>query len=440
MLNSPSNKNLISAQSRWLTNENFYRLILAAIILRVLLMPFFGHVDVLSEARRIFFWDQQGIYFDDISRNATSLFQLIFFKVFSVFIENKEMLFAHNDMLHTTSTPGEYYEFVSNPTIFRTLFVIKLPFLAADLITAWALYNYCQRTPGAKKATLFWLFNPITLFAFYVFGRFESIPVMFCMLSLLAIQRQHFLIAALMLGMSINSREIFIFFGPLFIALMCSPSCRHISWKVRLSACAIVLFAIAVSVQLVSLTGGDLDAFGRQISSIASEGRVDYLFKFIIGSYLVFPMAYFIILLYAWNSKTGLTEKALLLYSYILLCFFCFSSHTAHYTSWMMVFPCIYLAYQSELMKPMIMLCATWFLYNLSITDLGVFTTWLASPWSISLSGLPNFPMFYKALGLTHSLDLLTFQRICRTLYTACLLYLGVQMLLSYQIRKVSAL
>jgi Gpi18-like mannosyltransferase len=438
MLNSSQNKTLNGPQSRWLTNENFYRLVLAAIILRVLLMPFFGHVDVLSEARRIFFWDQQGIYFDDISRNATSLFQLIFFKVFSVFIESKEMLFAHDDMLHSTSTPGEYFEFVSNPTIFRTLFVIKLPFLAADLVTAWALYKYCGRTPEARRATLFWLFNPITLFAFYIFGRFESIPVMFCMLSLLAIQRQHFVLAALMLGMSINSREIFIFFGPLFIALMCSPSSRQISMKVRFAACAIVMVAIAVSVQLISLTGSELDAFGRQVSSIASEGRVDYLFKFIVGSYLVFPMMYFVILLYAWNSSATLIEKTLLLYSYTLLCFFCFSSHTAHYTSWMVVFPCVYLSYQSELMKPMLMLCATWFLYNLSITDLGVFTTWLASPWSISLSGLPNFPMLYKALGFTNSLDLLTFQRICRTLYTASLFYIGLQMLLCYSARKGS--
>ena len=46
----------------WLTQENFYRLVLFAVLMRIILMPFFGHVDVLSEARRIFFWDQQGIY------------------------------------------------------------------------------------------------------------------------------------------------------------------------------------------------------------------------------------------------------------------------------------------------------------------------------------------------------------------------------------------
>jgi hypothetical protein len=417
----------------WVNADNFYRLVLAAIVLRVFLMPFFGHVDVLSEARRIYFWDEAGVYFDDISRNATSLFQLLFFKVFSVFIDNKDMLFAHADMQHSTARPIEYFEFVSQPDIFRVLFIIKLPFLAADLITAWAVYQYCGRSEGGRNAVLFWLFNPITLFAFYIFGRFEAIPVMFCMLSLLALQRKRLLLAALMVGLSINSREIFIFYGPIFVALVWSPSANAYSlWK-RVAATLIAALAVAISIQLISLTGNDLDAFGREVSSIASEGRVDYLFKFIIGSYLMFPMVYFALLLYAWNSKRDLDSKALLVYAYTIMAFFALSSHTAHYTSWMFVFPCLYLAAQSELMKPMLMLCVTWFFYNLSITDLGVFTTWLASPWSMSLSGLPNFPMMYRVSGISDSVDLLTFQRLCRTAYCACLLYLAVQMLLVYR-------
>ncbi|NND81899.1 MAG: hypothetical protein HKN50_05675 [Gammaproteobacteria bacterium] len=425
-----------SSVSPWVSSENFYRLMLLAIIVRIVLMPFFGHVDVLSEARRIYFWDQAGIYFDDISRNATAMFQLLFFKIFGGFISDPELLFAHADMQHSTAHPNEYFEFVSQPEAFRALFIIKLPFLAADLISAWAIYQYLGRSPQARNALLFWMFNPVTIFAFYIFGRFESIPVMFCMLSLLALQRRAILLAAVMVGLSINSREMFIFLGPVFLALVWSPSATAYSWQQRVAASAIVLFALAVAVQMISLTGSEMDAFGRQVTSIAAEGRVDYLFMFIVGAWLMFPMAYLCVLLYSWNSRVGLTEKALLMYAYTLLCFFSFSSHTAHYTSWMMLFPCIYLAYRDDMLKPMLTLCVTWLIYNLSITDLGVFTLWLASPWSISLSGLPNFPMLYQALGLTQYLDLLTFQRVCRTLYVASLLYLGVQMLLSYQARK----
>ena len=310
--------NSMSTIKNSISQDTFFRLIIVAIILRIAIMPFFGHVDLLSEARRIFFWDQSGIYFDDISRNATSLFQLLFFKVFSIFIENKELMFAHADMTNSTAQPIEYFEFVSQPDIFRTLFIIKLPFLVADLVTAWALYIYCERSAGARRSVLFWLFNPITLYAFYIYGRFEAIPIMFCILGLLALKRDKLLLASVLFGLSINAREMYIFLGPLFVAIVLSPSAGHFKWWVRLVAIAIIGFAVAVSVQLISLSGGSVDAFGREVASIASESRVEYLFQFIVGSFIMFPMVYFFILLYGWNSDAELTQKTFLLFAFVL--------------------------------------------------------------------------------------------------------------------------
>ena len=96
------------------------------------------------------------------------------------------------------------------------------------------------------------------------------------------------------------------------------------------------------------------------------------------------------------------------------------------------MFPCLYFARNPKLLKPTLALFASWFIYNLAITDLGVFTTWLASPLSIHFAGLPNFPAMYRALGLHEALDLLTFSRIWSTFYRACLIYLSVQMILMY--------
>ena len=252
------------------------------------------------------------------------------------------------------------------------------------------------------------------------------------MLSLLALKRQNLLLAAVMLGLSINSREIFIFLGPLFVAMVCSPSCRNYSLLNRVIAISIIGFAVAVSVQLISLGGSSVDAFGREVSSIATEGRVEYLFKFIVGSFLMFPMMLFVIYLYAWNSKTELHHKALCLYACVFVSFFSLSSHTAYYTSWVLVFPCIFLAFNNIYLKPLIMLCLTWVIYNLAITDAGVFTTLLASPWSITMSGLPSFPDIYRALGLEGVLDLLTYSRTARTVYVASLIYLAFLMLRAY--------
>lgn len=423
-----------TAPSRvWLTPDVFYRLLVFAVLLRVILMPFFGHVDLLSEARRIFFWNEEGIYFDDISRNATFVFQLLFYKVFSLFISDEAVLFAHENMSNSTANPVEYFEFVSNPSVFRALFIIKLPFMVADLVTAWCVYLYCGRDQGARRATIMWLFNPLMLFAVYIFGRFESIPVMYCALGLLALQRHRIILAAILVGLSINSRELFIFLGPAYIAMMCSPGARSYSLASRLVACVIIALAVAVSVQLISLTGGGpIDTFGREVSSIATEGRVTELFKFIVGAYLMFPMVYFAILLYTWNNDVDIPTQSPIVFALVLVIFFLFSSHTAHYTSWFALFPCIYYARNPLMLKPLLALFVSWFVYNLAITDLGVFTTWLASPFSIHFAGLPNFPAMYYALGFNEALDLLTFSRIWSTFYRACLIYLAVQMIVLY--------
>lgn len=424
----------LSREKIWLTPETFYRVVLAAVILRLFLMPFFGHVDVLSEARRIYFWDQSGIYFDDISRNATFVFQLLFYKVFSIFVSQEAMLFVHENISNSTANPVEYFEFVSNTEIFRALFVIKMPFFVADLVTAWCVFKLCGENHAARRATVLWLFNPLMLFAVYIFGRFESIPVMYCALGLLAMSRGRILLAAIAVGLSINARELFIFLGPAFIALMCSGGARQYSIPSRFFACLIIFFAVAVSVQLISLTGGgDVNTFGMEVKSITTEGRVDELFKFIIGSFLMFPMVYFVILLYTWNNETDVKILTPIVFALVLLNFFLFSSHTAHYASWFAIFPCLYFAHNPKLFKPIVALFGSWFVYNLAITDLGVFTTWLVSPLSIHFSGLPNFPAMYRAFGLHQVLDLLSFGRIWSTFYRACLIYLAVQMFVVYR-------
>ena len=55
----------------WLSYDVFWRLVIVALLIRVLVMPFFGHVDVLSEAWRVYHWDVNGVYVDNITRNAS---------------------------------------------------------------------------------------------------------------------------------------------------------------------------------------------------------------------------------------------------------------------------------------------------------------------------------------------------------------------------------
>lgn len=412
------------------------QLMLAGLLLRLLFMPFFGHNDILSEARRIYYWSENSIYFDAIARNATNLFQLLFFKIFGWLIPNKDLLFSHADMMNTTASPTDYFAFVSSEYAQRAIFIIKLPFLVADMMVAWCIYAFLGKREGALRSVGFWLFNPITIFAIYIFGRFEAIPIMFLALGLLALKNNKLIWAALLVGLSVNSRELFIFLGPVFAALVLSPSAASFGWFKRVCALAIIAVAVMIAVQIISFTVGDTTPFGATGGSIADESRVDFLFQFMIGSWFMFPMALFVILLYTWNSNGGIANKALFVFAAVFAVFFSLTSHTAHYTSWLVLFPVIFIGYDKALIKPFVLLCISWFFYHMAITDKGVFTAWLASPWTINNAGLPSFPWLYDASGLDGTMPLIQFARTFRTFFAASTLYLFVQMFIIYWKRR----
>jgi len=373
-----------------LQTSRFAQVLILGLILRLLIMPFFAHNDFLSEARRVYYWVENGIYVDAISRNATSLFQVLFFKVFGWLIPNKELLLAHADIANSSAGPTAYFTFVTSEHAHRAIFILKLPFLVADLVVAWCIYSYFSDKDDGVRSVAVWLFNPISLFAIYIF---------------------------VCIGLSINARELFIFIAPVFIAIVLSPSAKEFAWWKRSLASCIVGFAMLVALQVVTLTSGDTTALGSEVASIAGEPRVDFLFHFMVGSWFVFPMALFVVLLYAWNSNGDITTKTILLFGAVFTTFFATSSHTAHYPSWLILFPILFVGYDKALIKPFILLCVSWFFYHASITDRGVFTAWLASPWSINNSGLPMFPWIYDASGMDKTLSLYQFARVWRTFF-----------------------
>jgi len=65
-------------------------------------------------------------------------------------------------------------------------FTLKLPIIACDIITAFALYRALAGHRKAQSAvTWLWLFNPYVILISAVWGQFDSIPTMFSLLSIL---------------------------------------------------------------------------------------------------------------------------------------------------------------------------------------------------------------------------------------------------------------
>lgn len=163
-----------------LKNNKLFRLILWAILLRLLLMPFFAHPDILKTYRRSFnvVFNQQPLL-SHLLAIVPHAIQAGLLRLASLFIGLdilKQINFAAADIIH----------------INLLLFIMKLPYLIGEILFWFVLKKNFNLSATAWK----WLlFNPIILYSVYVFGRYESFVLLFMALFIAAIQHQKIIAA-----------------------------------------------------------------------------------------------------------------------------------------------------------------------------------------------------------------------------------------------------
>ena len=339
-------------------------------------------------------------------------------------------MFYFENISHSTSSVENYFEFISHDTALRTLFILKIPYLVCDLLTAIVLFQMFDNKVQALRCCKVWLFNPITLFAVYIFGRFESIPLLFLALSLLCIQKKRIILAAVCLGLCINGREMMNIYFPIFILSVLVCEYKEVSLVRKLIAVSIVLLFAGIALQVFSMVETVETAAGASAVSVMKEGRVEYLFNYHLHGIIAIVFIYGLTLIWVSCNSQILFERILLGYSLAMFSFFAFSSHTAHFTAWLVIFPAIYIGREQKLLRPFIALCIAWIGYWSFLTDLGVFTTWLAAPFSLYAIEIPNIPKIF--IYLSRKVDILNLKLmidIFKTLFVATLAYLAVEMI-----------
>ncbi len=407
-------------------NRRFLHILLLGILLRVVIMPFFCHMDALSEARRVYFWAENNMFFSNIPRNTTMFIEVVFFHLTRFLLPNDVSMFFIEDIRLSTANIPHYFEFVSNFTIFRTLFILKLPYLVFDILTAIVLFHYFRdKDMGIRSCTL-WLFNPITLFAFYVFGRFESIPIFFIAASLLAMKKKRIILAAVLVGLCLNGREMMVLYSPVFICTVLFASLKEIDLRKKIISIFIVSMFTIIALQLYSFL---LNSGGGDTALIIKEGRVKHLFAYSLHRIMFIPFCYTLILLWISSSDISPHRKFTLGSGLAMMTFFAFSTHSAHFTSWMIIFPALFYGCNQKILMPFCALCIAWFVHWICITDLGVFTLWLASPYSLHFIGFPNVPVYLDKLSSKLGFfDRYMIIYLARTVFVATLIFMAGMM------------
>jgi hypothetical protein len=201
------------------------KLLLLAIVLRLLVSAFIFHPDIKTYSFQASFL-KKGV-----------------FNIYSYLVENKKTLPLKDGFVYfplTYLTLGGYQavlspvfgsgfdswlsdagvnSFIGNSQIFKYLVLLKLPYLVLDIAIAFLLMRFFESKEEKKKVFIFWLFNPFTIAIIYAFSNIDIFPVIFTLLAFLMIKKQKLIPASLLLGIASGFKLYPLLFIPfLFLA------------------------------------------------------------------------------------------------------------------------------------------------------------------------------------------------------------------------------
>jgi len=144
-----------------------------AILLRLIIMPFFAHPDLFSTYQKAAQFASGSRTFFSLPEPITHLIEAVNLRIFSFFL-GSEFFYPVQESIQSNID--------QLPHLFSLFFILKLPYLLAEIAAWWLIFKYLIKP--TKKNILLIVFNPIILYSLYCFGRYESFALLFSLLIL----------------------------------------------------------------------------------------------------------------------------------------------------------------------------------------------------------------------------------------------------------------
>lgn len=205
-----------------LSQLNLTKLFLLAILLRILIMPFYFHPDIKTTYFKVSFL-KNGIidvysYLDKNVDNFSIKENLNYLPLTYFFLGGYHIIVSNllgNDFSSWLSDASA--EVTDRLGTFRYLFVLKLPYLILDMAIPFVLIKFLSNESQKRRAFILWLFNPLTISIIYIFSNIDVIPVILSLISLWYFQKQRFILSGLILALAIGFKAYPILFLPFLI-------------------------------------------------------------------------------------------------------------------------------------------------------------------------------------------------------------------------------
>lgn len=211
------------------------KLILISILVKILIIPFFFHPDIL--------W---------IYNSAKNLSHNKIFNIYEYETKNNEILFKYPPLAYyffgiytfvtkpfiTDNWTSVWTNWLDSRFIFRQLFLMKIPYLIFDYFILFLLLKICK----SKEILYYWALNPVVIYFLYVYGQFDIIPVFFILLSFYLVYKEKKFVGLLSLSLAISFKIFPLILLPFFIIFI-SPKIRSF---IKYSIIGLSIFIISI--------------------------------------------------------------------------------------------------------------------------------------------------------------------------------------------------
>jgi hypothetical protein len=319
----------------------------AAVLIRLLVMPFTLHFDayqIYSRAHEAAYHNQ---WFGFTSQFLVQGLHNVWLLLIRPLLPHSEAIWSHSaSTIGVGASQDDYARFLAYDHLYRAIFLMKLPYVAADLGCAYVL---AQLVAPARRFAVaaFWLLNPLVIFSSAIYGRHDSVAILVMLLGLAAARRatdRYRLLGIGLLGVATLMR-----FFPIIIVAPFLLAFRRSARQLALFAG--LLFGMAALVELAGIATS-----GKSTILTVLESYEHFKYWFDAGLYLrfddyvlLFPVAYALGLL--WLSERGMRpEEFPTVAAVAFLLLFSLTFFHPHYAIWLVPFLALTIADRPRLL------------------------------------------------------------------------------------------
>lgn len=199
-------------------------LLLLAILLRVLIMPFYFHPDIKTYNYQIsHLQNKEFNIYKFISENRQKLSirdDFTYYPLTYFFLGSYQILISpllgpnFTDWLADSSSQS-----LEKVGVFRYLFLMKSLYLVFDIMIAFFLLKLFDNFKQKETIFKIWLFNPFSLLLIYVYSGIDILPVLLTVLGLVFLLNKKIITAAFIMGVAAAFKGYTLLFFPLLLLI-----------------------------------------------------------------------------------------------------------------------------------------------------------------------------------------------------------------------------